>query len=87
MSKFATDKSQFKMPNSVVQEGSELRIKGEKRDSSPNTKIENTTEQPSENKQKEKQKKQEELKKLEEKKQSEPKSGSDQGKYNTTKQW
>ncbi|PEE26589.1 penicillin-binding protein, partial [Bacillus toyonensis] len=37
MSKFATDKSQFKMPNSVVQEGSELRIKGEKRDSSPNT--------------------------------------------------
>ncbi|HDR4863165.1 TPA: PBP1A family penicillin-binding protein [Bacillus cereus] len=82
MSKFATDKSQFKMPNSVVQEGSELRIKGEKRDSSPNTKIENTTEQPSENKQKEKQKKQEELKKLEEKKQSEPKSGSGQG--NTT---
>ncbi|MDA2169349.1 PBP1A family penicillin-binding protein [Bacillus cereus] len=70
MSKFATDKSQFKMPNSVVQEGSELRIKGEKRDSSPNTKIANTTEQPSENKQKEKQK------------QSEPKSGSDQG--NTT---
>ncbi len=31
------------MPNSVVQEGSELRIKGEKRDSSPNTKIANTT--------------------------------------------
>ncbi len=76
MSKFATDKSQFKMPNSVVQEGSELRIKGEKHDSSPNTKIANTTEQPSENKQKEKQKKQEEQK------QSEPNNGSDQG--NTT---
>ncbi|PFC38108.1 PBP1A family penicillin-binding protein [Bacillus cereus] len=76
MSKFATDKSQFKMPNSVVQEGSELRIKGEKRDSSLNTKIANTTEQPSENKQKEKQKK------PEEKKQSELKSGGDQG--NTT---
>lgn len=44
MSKFATDKSQFKMPNSVVQEGSELRNKGDKRDSSPNTKIVNTTE-------------------------------------------
>ncbi|PER61022.1 penicillin-binding transpeptidase domain-containing protein, partial [Bacillus thuringiensis] len=73
MSKFATDKSQFKMPNSVVQEGSELRIKGEKRDSPPNTKIVNTTEQPSENKQKEKQKK------LEEQKQSEPNNGSDQG--------
>ncbi|MFQ6570657.1 MULTISPECIES: PBP1A family penicillin-binding protein [Bacillus] len=73
MSKFATDKSQFKMPNSVVQEGSELRIKGEKRDSPPNTKIVNTTEQPSENKQKEKKKK------LEEQKQSEPNNGSDQG--------
>ncbi|RWR54110.1 hypothetical protein DYR28_27170 [Bacillus cereus] len=76
MSKFATDKSQFKMPNSVVQEGSELRIKGEKRDSSLNTKIANTTEQPSENKQKEKQKK------PEEKKQSEPKSSSYQGNEN-----
>ncbi|PGA25220.1 penicillin-binding protein [Bacillus thuringiensis] len=73
MSKFATDKSQFKMPNSVVQEGSELRIKGEKRDSSPNTKIVNTAEQPSENKQKEKQKKQEDQK------QSEPNSGSGEG--------
>ncbi|WMS84905.1 PBP1A family penicillin-binding protein (plasmid) [Bacillus wiedmannii] len=82
MSKFATDKSQFKMPNSVVQEGSELRIKGEKRDSSPNTKISNTTEQPSENKQKEKQKKPEELKKPEEQKQSELTNGSDRG--NTT---
>ncbi|PDY96106.1 penicillin-binding protein [Bacillus thuringiensis] len=79
MSKFATDKSQFKMPNSVVQEGSELRIKGEKHDSSPNTKIANKNEQPSENKQKEKQKKQEELKKLEEQKHSEPNNGSDQG--------
>ncbi|KXY38630.1 penicillin-binding protein [Bacillus cereus] len=73
MSKFATDKSQFKMPNSVVQEGSELRIKGEKHDSPPNTKIVNTTEQPSENTQKEKQKK------LEEQKQNEPNNWSDQG--------
>ncbi|MGY1465243.1 PBP1A family penicillin-binding protein (plasmid) [Bacillus toyonensis] len=79
MTNFATDKSQFKMPNSVVPEGSELRIKGEKRDSSPNAKIANTTEQPNENKQKEKQKKQEELKKQEEQKQSEPNSGSDEG--------
>ncbi len=79
MTNSATDKSQFKMPNSVVQEGSELRIKGEKRDSSSNTKIANTTEQPSENKQKEKQKKQEELKKPEEQKQSEPNSGSGEG--------
>ncbi|PEQ67737.1 penicillin-binding protein, partial [Bacillus cereus] len=80
MSKFATDKSQFKMPNSVVQEGSELRIKGEKRDSSPNTKIVNTAEQPSENKQKEKQKKQEEKqKKQEDQKQSESNSGSGEG--------
>ncbi|MDR5044972.1 PBP1A family penicillin-binding protein [Bacillus thuringiensis] len=79
MSKFATDKSRFKMPNSVVQEGSELRIKGEKRDSSPNTIIANTTEQPSENKQKEKQKKPEELKKPEEQKQSELTNGSDRG--------
>ncbi|WJE32774.1 PBP1A family penicillin-binding protein [Bacillus mycoides] len=80
MSNFATDKSQFKMPNSVVQEGSELRIKGEKRDSPPNTKIPNTTEQHSnnnQNKQKEKQKKQEELKKPEE--QNEPNSGSGEG--------
>ncbi|EJR31104.1 transglycosylase domain-containing protein, partial [Bacillus mycoides] len=80
MSKMATDKSQFKMPNSVVQEGSELRIKGEKRDSSPNT-----TEKPSnnnQNKQQEKQKKQEELKKPEEQKQSNPNNGSGQG--NTT---
>ncbi|MDA1635528.1 PBP1A family penicillin-binding protein [Bacillus cereus] len=82
MSKFATDKSRFKMPNSVVQEGSELRIKGEKRDSSPNTKIANTTEPPSENKQKEKQKKPEELKKTEEQKQSDLTNGSDRG--NTT---
>ena len=29
MSEFATDKSRFKMPSSVIQEGSELRIKGE----------------------------------------------------------
>ncbi|MFE6139420.1 PBP1A family penicillin-binding protein [Bacillus sp. NPDC057893] len=80
MSKMATDKSQFKMPNSVVQEGSELRIKGEKRDSSTNT-----TEKPSnnnQNKQQEKQKKQEELKKPEEQKQSNPNNGSGQG--NTT---
>ncbi|PGQ04601.1 penicillin-binding protein [Bacillus cereus] len=80
MSKMATDKSQFKMPNSVVQEGSELRIKGEKRDSSPNS-----TEKPSnnnQNKQQEKQKKQEELKKPEEQKQSKPNNGSGQG--NTT---
>ncbi|PFJ51824.1 penicillin-binding protein [Bacillus cereus] len=76
MSNFATDKSQFKMPNSVVQEGGELRIKGEKRDSSPNTKIPNTTEQHSNNNQN----KQEELKKSEE--QNEPNSGGDQG--NTT---
>ncbi|PFX63555.1 penicillin-binding protein [Bacillus wiedmannii] len=76
MTNFATDKSQFKMPNSVVQEDSELRIKGEKRDASPNAKIANTTEQPNENKQKEKQKKQEELQKPEEQKQSEPNSGS-----------
>ena len=34
MSEMATDKSRFKMPSSVIQEGSELRIKGEKRDSS-----------------------------------------------------
>ncbi|MEK4838701.1 PBP1A family penicillin-binding protein [Bacillus sp. FSL L8-0152] len=79
MSKFATDKSQFKMPNSVVQEDSELRIKGEKRDTSPNAKIANTTEQPNENKQKEKQKKQEELKKPEDQKQSEPNNGSGEG--------
>ncbi|EJR57458.1 1A family penicillin-binding protein [Bacillus cereus VD115] len=73
MTNFATDKSQFKMPNSVVPEGSELRIKGEKRDSSPNAKIANTTEQPNENKQKEKKKKQEEQK------QSEPSSVSGEG--------
>ncbi|QWS01100.1 PBP1A family penicillin-binding protein [Bacillus cereus] len=79
MSKFATDKSQFKMPNSVVQEDSELRIKGEKRDTSPNAKIANTTEQPNENKQKEKQKKQEELKKPEDQKQSESNNGSGEG--------
>ncbi len=30
MSEMATDKSRFKMPSSVIQEGSELRIKGEK---------------------------------------------------------
>ena len=29
MSQMATDKSRFKMPSSVIQEGSELRIKGE----------------------------------------------------------
>ena len=29
MSEMATDKSRFKMPSSVIQEGSELRIKGE----------------------------------------------------------
>ena len=46
MSEMATDKSRFKMPSSVIQEGSELRIKGEKRDSSPNTSVPDTTEQP-----------------------------------------
>ena len=45
MSEMATDKSRFKMPSSVIQEGSELRIKGEKRDSSPNTSVPDTTEQ------------------------------------------
>ncbi|MGE6552404.1 PBP1A family penicillin-binding protein [Bacillus mycoides] len=74
MSKMAIDKSQFKMPNSVVQEGSELRIKGEKRDSSPNT-----TEKPSNNNQNKQQEKQ---KKQEEKKQSNPNNSSGQG--NTT---
>lgn len=44
MSEMATDKSRFKMPSSVIQEGSELRIKGEKRDSSPNTSVPDTTE-------------------------------------------
>lgn len=44
MSEMATDKSRFKMPSTVIQEGSELRIKGEKRDSSPNTSVPDTTE-------------------------------------------
>ncbi|MFF2880587.1 transglycosylase domain-containing protein [Bacillus toyonensis] len=76
MNEMATDKSQFKMPSSVVKEGNELRIKGEKRDSSPNTSVPNTTEQPKqdqqqkteEEKKQEEQKKQEELKKQEEQK-------------------
>ncbi|MED0827889.1 PBP1A family penicillin-binding protein [Bacillus pacificus] len=76
MSKFATDKSRFKMPSSVIQEGSELRIKGEKRDSSPNTSVPDTTEQPKQDQQQktEEEKKQEELKKQEDlKKQEEQK--------------
>ncbi|WP_459503116.1 transglycosylase domain-containing protein [Bacillus sp. C1] len=36
MSKFGTNTSRFKAPSSVVQEGDELRVKGAKRDSSPN---------------------------------------------------
>ena len=51
MSEMATDKSRFKMPSSVIQEGSELRIKGEKRDSSPNTSVPDTTEQPKQDQQ------------------------------------
>ncbi|ASI77851.1 MULTISPECIES: PBP1A family penicillin-binding protein [Bacillus] len=76
MSEFATDKSRFKMPSSVIQEGSELRIKGEKRDSSPNTSVPDTTEQPKQDQQQktEEEKKQEELKKQEDlKKQEEQK--------------
>ncbi|PHB86722.1 penicillin-binding protein [Bacillus wiedmannii] len=76
MSEMATDKSRFKMPSSVIQEGSELRIKGEKRDSSPNTSVPDTTEQPKQDQQQktEEEKKQEELMKQEElKKQEEQK--------------
>ena len=63
MSEMATDKSRFKMPSSVIQEGSELRIKGEKRDSSPNTSVPDTTEKPKQDRQQKlKKKKQEELK-------------------------
>lgn len=51
MSEMATDKSRFKMPSSVIQEGSELRIKGAKRDSSPNTSVPDTTEQPKQDQQ------------------------------------
>ena len=51
MSEMATDKSRFKMPSSVIQEGSELRIKGEKRDSSPNTSVPDTTEKPKQDQQ------------------------------------
>ena len=51
MSEMATDKSRFKMPSSVIQEGSELRIKGEKRDSSPNRSVPDTTEKPQQNQQ------------------------------------
>lgn len=78
MSEMATDESRFKMPSSVIQEGSELRIKGEKRDSSPNTSVPDTTEKPKQDQQqktedekKQEEKKQEELKKQEEQKQQE----------------
>ncbi|MDT3498360.1 PBP1A family penicillin-binding protein [Bacillus toyonensis] len=94
MSEMATDKSQFKMPSSVTKEGNELRIKGEKRDSSPNTSVPNTTEQPKqdqqqkteEEKKQEEQKKQEELKKQEEqKKQDDLKKQEEQKKQDDLK--
>ncbi|MCI0766966.1 PBP1A family penicillin-binding protein [Bacillus sp. TL12] len=42
MSKFGTSEAKFKMPSSVVQEGDELRVKGAKRDSSPNPSTSNS---------------------------------------------
>ncbi len=86
MSEMATDKSRFKMPSSVIQEGSELRIKGEKRDSSPNTSVPDTTEQPKQDQQQktEEEKKQEELKK-EEKKQEDLKKQEEQKKLEEQK--
>ena len=88
MSEMATDKSRFKMPSSVIQEGSELRIKGEKRDSSPNTSVPDTTEKPKQDQQQktEEEKKQEELKKQEEeKKQEELKKQEEQKKLEEQK--
>ena len=88
MSEMATDKSRFKMPSSVMQEGSELRIKGEKRDSSPNTSVPDTTEKPKQDQQQktEEEKKQEELKKQEEeKKQEELKKQEEQKKLEEQK--
>ena len=42
MSEFGTDKSQFKMPSTVIQDGDELRVKGTKRESSSNVSTPNT---------------------------------------------
>ncbi|MBO1581623.1 transglycosylase domain-containing protein [Bacillus sp. XF8] len=42
MSEFGTSGAKFKMPSSVVQEGDELRVKGAKRDSSPNPSTSNS---------------------------------------------
>ncbi|HEK9099531.1 TPA: PBP1A family penicillin-binding protein [Bacillus pseudomycoides] len=42
MSKFGTSGAKFKMPSTVVQEGDELRVKGAKRDSSPNPSTSNS---------------------------------------------
>ncbi|EEL50729.1 PBP1A family penicillin-binding protein [Bacillus cereus] len=76
MSQFGTDTSRFKMPSSVVQEGDELRVKGAKRDSSPNPSTSNSSsseqkKNEEQTKQQEEQKQTEEEKKLQEQKQNE----------------
>ncbi|PEY37211.1 penicillin-binding protein [Bacillus cereus] len=86
MSQFGTDTSRFKMPSSVVQEGDELRVKGAKRDSSPNpsTSNSNSSEQKKnedQNKQQEQQKQTEEDKKQQEQNE-ENKKNEEQNKQN-----
>ncbi|PEF21442.1 PBP1A family penicillin-binding protein [Bacillus pseudomycoides] len=88
MSKFGTNTSHFKAPSSVVQEGDELRVKGAKRDSSPNpsTSNSNSSEQQKndgQNKQQEQQQQTDGDKKQQEQKQNEEnKQNNDQNKQN-----
>ncbi|MDH2880100.1 transglycosylase domain-containing protein [Bacillus cytotoxicus] len=64
MSEFGSSKAKFKKPSSVIQEGSELRVKGAKSDSSPNPSKSSSNDQ----KQNDDQEKQQEQQKLEEEK-------------------
>ncbi|MBC6972578.1 PBP1A family penicillin-binding protein [Bacillus sp. Xin] len=64
MSKFGTSEAKFKMPSSVVQEGDELRVKGAKRDSSPNPSTSNSnSDEQKKNDEQQKQQMEEEKKK------------------------
>ncbi|WIY63284.1 transglycosylase domain-containing protein [Bacillus arachidis] len=86
MSKFGTNTSHFKMPSSVVQEGDELRVKGAKRDSSPNPSTSNSNSNSGGQKKNDEQQKQqiEEEKKKQEQKQNEENENNDQnGQGNT----
>ncbi|PEB48632.1 penicillin-binding protein [Bacillus pseudomycoides] len=88
MGKFGTSSAKFKMPSSVVQEGSELRVKGAKSDSSPNPSTSNSNssdqkQNDDQNKQQEQQQQTDEQKKQQEQ-QNEENKKNDQNQDNAT---